>query len=138
MVRKILGGILIYSFVVYIIVSFWPAYDFYAIRLDPPNSLQNTPLFLMLGGIFRLIYDVIRHVLKLITLPLNWISFGLVHILLNIWLLYAFPYIVNALDIGVTMTMWSLVEVLIMAFHLLQHRLQSSSSWKDISIWNHP
>ncbi len=115
MLRKILGGILIYSFIVYIIVSFWPSYDFYAIRLDPPNSLQNTPLFLLLWGIFRLIYDVIRHILKLVTLPLNWMSFGLIHILLNIWLLYAFPYIVNALDIGVTMTMGSLIEVMIMA-----------------------
>ncbi len=115
MLRKILWGILIYSFVVYIIVSFWPTYDFYAIKLDPSNSLQSTPLFLLLWGIFWLIYDVIRHILKLVTLPLNWVSFGLVHILLNVWLLYSFPYIVNALDIWVTMTMGTIIEVMIMA-----------------------
>ena len=48
MIRKVLGGILIYSFLVYIIIEYGPVYDFQALVIEPANSLRSTPLFLLI------------------------------------------------------------------------------------------
>lgn len=49
MLRKVLGGILIYSVILYLIVTIGPTYDFHAMRVDPVHSLNHTVLFLALG-----------------------------------------------------------------------------------------
>jgi uncharacterized membrane protein YvlD (DUF360 family) len=118
MLRKMLWGIVIYSFIMYMIVEFWPVYDFQAISLDPENSLRSTPFFLLIWWIFWFMYDILRRLLKLLTLPFNWITFWFVHTALNIWTLYAFGYVVNALELWIQVTMWSLIEVVILSFLL--------------------
>jgi len=118
MIRKIFGWILIYALFVYCLLTFWPGYDFYPLRLDPVDSINNLPLFLILGWVFWLIYDIIRYILKFITIPFNALSFGFVHLLLNVAILYTVPYFVSLANTWTIVTMWSILEVAIMAFML--------------------
>lgn len=118
MIRKILGWIVMYSIVIYLIVEFWPSFDFHAMSISPPGSLRITPIFLLIWGIFWLVYDIVRRILKVIAIPLNRITFGLTNIIVNIAMLYAFATVVAYADMGVTITMWNIIEVIILAFIL--------------------
>ena len=118
MIRKVFGWVVIYAIFVYCLLTYWPWFDFYPLRLDPVNSINNLPLFLILWWVFWLIYDVIRYVLKFITIPFNALSFGLVHLVLNVGILYLIPLFVSYANTGTTVTMWSIVEVTIMALML--------------------
>jgi len=118
MIRKILGWIVMYSLIIYIVVEFWPAFDFHAMTIIPPGSLHSTPIFLFVWGIFWLVYDLIRHILKLIAIPLNRITFGLTNIVVNVGMLYAFSEAIRYIDIWVQIKMWTFIEVIILAFIL--------------------
>lgn len=118
MVRKVLGGILIYAVFVYALVNFWPSFDFFPIRLSPHQWLENVPFYLVIWWLLRLIYDVIRYVLKFITIPINIFWFGIIHFLINIWVLYLLPYGVNKAGMGTQVIMGSFFEVAIMALLL--------------------
>jgi len=118
MIRKVFGWIVIYAIFVYCLLTFWPQFDFYPLRLTPADSLNNLPIFLILWWVFWLIYDLIRCVLKFITIPFNALSFWTVHLILNVWILYTVPYFVSLANTGTTVTMGSIVEVAIMAFML--------------------
>lgn len=118
MIRKLLGWILIYGFIMFMVVEYGPTFDFQAITLDPANSLRSTPFFLLIWWIFWFLYDVLRRLLKILTIPFNWITFGLIHTALNIGVLYAFGVVVNSLELGITVTMWTLMEVIILSILL--------------------
>ncbi|USN55167.1 MAG: phage holin family protein [Candidatus Peribacteria bacterium] len=62
-------------------------------------------MFLTLGGVFWIVYDVIRQILKKLTIPFNWLSFGILHIVINILMLYLFGAVINELDLGVSIQM---------------------------------
>ncbi len=118
MVRKILGWILIYALLVYSILTFWPWFDFYPLHIQPADSIRQIPIFLILWWVFWLIYDVIRYVLRYITIPLNALSFWWVHLIINVWVLYLVPYMIELLNIWMTVSMWAVLEVTIMALIL--------------------
>lgn len=118
MLRKVLWWILLYAVFVYALVVFWPTYDFFPLVLSPQQWIDNVPFFLVLWWLLRLIYDVIRYVLKFITIPINVLAFGFVHLVINIWVLYLIPYWVNKAWMGTVVTMGNFFEVAIMAFML--------------------
>lgn len=118
MVRKVLGWLLIYALTIYMIVAFWPWYDYYPIRIDPPQAIEYIPFFLVLWWVLWIVYDVIRYVLKVLTIPLNFMSFGVVHWIINVGVLYIIPHFVAQTEMGVTVTMWNFLEVAILAILL--------------------
>lgn len=115
MIRKILWWIVIYGLIIYIVVEFWPAFDLHAMTITPSGSLRSTPIFLLVWGVFWLVYDIMRHLLKLIAIPLNRITFGLTNMLVNIGMLYAFAEVISYIDIWVQIQMWTFIEVIILA-----------------------
>lgn len=118
MIRKTLWWIALYAFFVYALLVIWPNYDFYPLLVEAGSSAQTIPLYLLLGGVFWLIYDIIRYILKFITIPLNAISFWIVHLILNVWVLYLIAPITRAIDNTIMIQMWSILEVTIMAILL--------------------
>jgi hypothetical protein len=42
-----------------------------------PISRSATPILLAMGGVFTLIYDIARPILKFLTTPINWLTLGL-------------------------------------------------------------
>jgi len=111
MIAKALWGILIYSLLIYAVTVRWPQWDFYPLTILPADQVNNIGIFLLLGIALRLVYDVIRYVVKLVTLPLNRLTLGVLHILINILILYLMPRVFTTLQTWVTITMWSLLEV---------------------------
>lgn len=118
MIAKALWWILIYSLLIYAVIVWWPQWDFYPLTISPAAQANNIGIFLLLGIALRLVYDVIRYVVKLVTLPLNWLTLGILHILINILILYLMPWVFTALQTGVTITMWSLLEVALFSLGL--------------------
>lgn len=70
---------------------------------------------LALGAIFWLIYWVIRKILKFLATPVTMLTLGIASIIINIVVLYAFQYIVNQLNLGVTVTLGSIEQTFILS-----------------------
>lgn len=118
MIRKVLWWILVYALVAYGVVTIGSTYDFFPFVITPAQSIHNIPFFLILGGVFWLVFDVIRYILKLLTIPFNMFSFGAIHLFLNVGVLYLIPVLINKNTMGVTITMGTFMEVALLAIVL--------------------
>lgn len=56
--------------------------------------------YFFLAVIFSLLNAIVKPILSLITFPLKWITFGLVHIFINAFMLIILEWSVNFLEIG--------------------------------------
>jgi len=107
MIRQILGKILLYAFIVFFVVQYWWDYWFRPLDISPLWNGNEFLMYLTLWAVFRIVYDLIRRVVKVITKPLSWMTLGLVGVLINIIAIYGFAYIVTfVLDIGLTVNPW--------------------------------
>jgi uncharacterized membrane protein YvlD (DUF360 family) len=68
-----------------------------------------------MGAVFTLIYDIARPTLKFLTTPINWITLGLAGVILNLGILYVFPFIINTLGLGVSVQIGSLEQLFILS-----------------------
>ncbi len=82
------------------------------------------PAFTLEGGIqallvsallIALLYSIIRPILRLITAPLVWITFGLFNIAINMALLWAADAVLDELIIGTIPTLFYLSLILALA-----------------------
>jgi uncharacterized membrane protein YvlD (DUF360 family) len=80
-----------------------------------PLSREMAPLLLAMGLLFWLIYSVARPILKFLTTPINWITLWIAGILLNMWSLYLFTYIANQLNLGISVSLWSIEQTFILS-----------------------
>ncbi|MEI7477051.1 MAG: phage holin family protein [bacterium] len=80
-----------------------------------PVTWQSTPVLLLIGLIFRFIYHVARPLLKFLATPINFLTLGLAGILLNMIALYGFVFILQALNLGVTVTLGSIEQTFVLS-----------------------
>lgn len=111
MLKKLLLGVLINTAVL-VIIALWIPYGWLQIS---PLGWDATPILLLMGAIFWLIYHIATPILKFLTTPINWITLGLAGILLNMIALYAFVYIVNTLGFGINVTLGTLEQTFILS-----------------------
>lgn len=52
-------------------------------------------VFLMLWLVFRVFNSPIKWILKVLSCPVNFMTFGLVSLVINVWIFYLFQYVVN-------------------------------------------
>jgi uncharacterized membrane protein YvlD (DUF360 family) len=118
MIRKMIGSIVIYGAVFYCIILSWPSIDFTPYVVYPAQSLNTLSVFFLVWSVMRFIYEVIRKVLKILSLPVWLITFGLSNTIINIWVLYAVPVVLNSLQSQFIVTVWSFIEVLMLSILL--------------------
>lgn len=94
----------------------WPQWDFYPIKITPPEAVENIIVFLLLGLSLRFVYDIVRYIVKLATIPVNRFTLWTLHILLNIGILYLLPVVFSFLYPSVTIQMGVFVEVALFSF----------------------
>ncbi len=111
MIKKLLLGILINTAVL-VIIALWIPYGGLQIS---PLGWNATPILLLMGAIFWLIYHIATPILKFLTTPINWITLGLAGILLNMIALYSFVYIVNTLGFGINVALGTLEQTFILS-----------------------
>lgn len=80
-----------------------------------PMSWNATPILLLMGFFFWLLYQIIRPLLKFLTTPINRLTLGIAGILINLITLYLFTYIVNSLNFGVTITLGTIVQTFVLS-----------------------
>ncbi len=61
---------------------------------------------------------ILKKILKIITLPLKWLTLGLFSLILNIIILYIFKIFINSGDFGMTIALGTTLQVLIFSFFL--------------------
>lgn len=118
MITKTLWWILVYSLLIYATITRWPAWDFYPIKITPPQAAQNIIVFLLLGVALWIVYDIVRYVIKIATIPVNRFTLWLLHVLINIGILYLLPFVFTYLYPSVTLEMGVLVEVALFSLWL--------------------
>ena len=69
----------------------------------------------ILGLVFWLINSVLKKILMVITLPVRMVTLGLSSLLLNIIVLYIFEQTMNYLDLGITVTLGTITQTLILS-----------------------
>jgi putative membrane protein len=71
--------------------------------------------FGILAVVFRLINNVGKYILKILTLPLRFITLGLFSLVLNMLIMYIFEFVVNNYSIWVIIHLWTLVQVFVLS-----------------------
>lgn len=110
-INKILALVLINGYMVYFVAKYLPD----VLQVKPSIEAFSPEVVLLVGLIFWLVNDVARAIVRVFSLPLIWLSLGLVSLIINIIALYAFVYVVNYLNIGVQFAIPSIISALILS-----------------------
>ncbi len=111
MIKNFIRTVLINTAVLVIIALWIPLWGLEI----TPISWEMAPLLLAMWLLFWLIYSVARPILKFLTTPINWITLGITWILLNMASLYLFTYIANQLNLGISVSLWSIEQTFILS-----------------------
>lgn len=118
MIRKTIGSIVIYGAVMYAIIMIWYRFDFTPYIIYPAQSLNTLNIFFLVWWVLWLLYVVMRKILKILSLPLGFITFGVSNTFINIGVLYLVPVAVNSLQSEILITAWSFVEIVLLSILL--------------------
>jgi len=108
--RRLFLSILLYWIALYLIHEysgwwFWVEATHYNVFLT----------FGILAIIFWIVNSIVKGVLKILTLPLRFITLGLFSLVLNMLMMYIFEFVVNNYSMWVIIHLWTLVQVFILS-----------------------
>ena len=89
-IAHLLSSIIANSIILYVISTFIPTLWF---KVIGDQNIFMT--YIILGAIFRFFNAIIKKIVKILTIPLSLITFGLSSIIINILIIYVFGYVVN-------------------------------------------
>ena len=118
MIRKIIGSVVIYGLVMYGIIMAGPSIDFTPYLVYPAQSLDTISAFFLVWWVMRVVYVLMRKILKIISLPVWFITFWISNAFINIGVLYLVPVVLMAVQSEFIVTIWSFLEILILSVML--------------------
>ena len=92
--RKFIKDILL-SIIINAAILYWLNYYQFWMSIETSTANQLEAYFI-LGFIFWIVNFWLKKVISLVSFPLRWLSFWLISIVINIWILYFFEYYINA------------------------------------------
>ncbi len=103
-----------------ILINAWILYwlNYYQFWLSINTSTANEiEAYFILGFIFWIVNFWLKKVINMLSFPLRWLSFWLISILINVWILYFFEYYINAnySQIATVSLSWDWIRVLIIS-----------------------
>jgi len=109
-INKILSSIFINTLVIYTISEYLP--NFFHIQFNE-YSLRA---YLTIWAIFWFLDVIVKQIVKILTLPLNILTLGLLWIFINILFMYLFQYVINNYESYLaTVQLWTFIQVLIIS-----------------------
>ncbi len=112
MINKILSSILINWTVLYVIIKYFPELGF---SIEPTAALTLEIIFLM-WAIFWVFDEIIKRLVKVLIFPLMLLMWGIMSILINVWIFYWFAFTVNYIWVwDVTVQLWTFFQVVILS-----------------------
>lgn len=109
-INKILSSVFINTLIIYIISKYVTWLDF---TID--FNTCSLEVYLLIWAIFWFLYSILKKLIKILSLPLNILTLGLIGIVINIWFIYLFAYIVNNYVDLAKVHLWNIGQVFIMS-----------------------
>ncbi|MFA5748318.1 MAG: phage holin family protein [Candidatus Absconditabacterales bacterium] len=109
--KQFIVNIVINSVILYLVVKYVPELGF----IVKSEYKDIFVVFGILGFIFWLFNSVLKKILKILTLPIKFLTLGLFSLLLNLVIFYIFGRSVNYLDIGITLQLGTLLQTFILS-----------------------
>lgn len=113
--RKFIKDILL-SIIINAIILYWLNYYQFWISIETTywNAIEA---YFILGFIFWIVNFWLKKIISLISFPLRRLSFWLISILINVWILYFFENLINTKynDIATVTLSWDRIRVLIIS-----------------------
>ena len=110
-IKDILLSIIINALILFVLnyYSFW-----ISIETTYENQIEA---YLVLWFIFWIVNFWLKKIISIISFPLRWLSFWLISILINVWILYFFENFINTnySDIARITLSWDWIKVLIVS-----------------------
>lgn len=110
-INKIVTSSLIYSMILYVIAKYIPQLWF----TIEYNWGVNLEIIFVLWLIFFAVNDIAKWLLKLLALPVIWLTLWLARIFISVWVIYLFKYLIWVLNVWVIIELWTPFQVLIMS-----------------------
>lgn len=107
MINKILSTVFLNALVVYIVIKYIPALWF---TIDMGDTF-NLEIFLIIWAVFWFTNDILKWFLKIIALPITFVTLGLFSIVINIVIFYIFKSVVNSLDLWIVVWLGTVLQV---------------------------
>jgi uncharacterized membrane protein YvlD (DUF360 family) len=109
--KQFIVNIVINSVILYLVVKYVPELWF----IVKSEYKDIFVVFGILWFIFWLFNSVLKKILKILTLPIKFLTLWLFSLLLNLVIFYIFWRSVNYLDIGITLQLWTLLQTFILS-----------------------
>ena len=110
-IKDILLSIIINALILFVLnyYSFW-----ISIETTYENQIEA---YLVLWFIFWIVNFWLKKIISIISFPLRWLSFWLISVLINVWILYFFENFINTnySDIARITLSWDWIKVLIVS-----------------------
>jgi len=110
-IKDILLSIIINALILFVLnyYSFW-----ISIETTYENQIEA---YLVLWFIFWIVNFWLKKIISIISFPLRWLSFWLISVLINVWILYFFENFINTnyADIATITLSWDWIKVLIVS-----------------------
>ena len=71
--------------------------------------------FILLAILFWIVNNIVKAVLKFLSLPLTYLTFWSSVLVLNVILMYVFEYLVNGSGLWITVKIWNFIQVVLMS-----------------------
>lgn len=111
MIKDFLRSVILNT-IVLVVIAMWIPLGWLSIS---PLTRSATPILLVMGFFFWLVYQIVRPLLKFLTTPVNRLTLGIAWILINLIALYVFTYVVNSLNFGVHIGLGSITQTFILS-----------------------
>lgn len=109
--KELIINILLNAIILFLVSTFIPELWFKIIS----SRYWTIITFFILWAIFWFLNMIVKKVLKIITLPLKYLTLGLSSVLINIGMFYIFEIILRSYDIGILIQLWGILQVLILS-----------------------
>lgn len=112
-IKHFLVTLIVYGLVLFLVDMYFPN-----IFMVESTVYWSIITYGVLSILFWILHCVIRWVLNVLTLPLKYITFGLSTMIMDMLMLYVFEFVVNGLDLWVTVHLWSMLAVFVFSLFL--------------------
>ncbi len=114
----LISRIVAYAVSLYLLVTYTQFAWFSFVFAVVPTTKELIISYLLIGVVFFLIYGIVRRVVKFFAFPFQILTLWLIGVIINIFSIYICQYIVNNYLIGISMQLWSIVQIVIGSFIL--------------------
>ena len=107
--KSLLFSVLIYGIFLFLLHQYTDRFRIEATEYDVFLT------FILLAILFWIVNNIVKWVLKFLSLPLTYLTFWSSVLMLNVILMYVFEYLVNGSWLWITVKIWNFVQVILMS-----------------------